>query len=584
MTQRLFMFLLTLFALCYVAVPSGAGSPNPHAQEVPVLITLSSQNRSVLMGETIAVTASATRNDRAAPGVEIWTYVNGKRWGAVGRTGSDGKVRLLLPLPNPGQVQISATVKQDSKSAFYVGDPIPTGAVSSNTLSVLVHRGTNRVTPFRDPAHRIGMDWEPWFTPLNAAWGTAEAMPLIGNYASVNRDVIRQHIMWMNATGIDFLLVDWSNNVWGAAHWSDHPPGVDQLVASTNALMETLAQMKGEGLPVPQVTLLLGLINGPPAKMSAVNEELQFVHNSYIAPLKYRDLWVTYEGKPLVTVLDTLGPDYLKGQPPIDQTEFTIRWMSTLLEHNNHAEGGFWSWMDGVIHPIATRKPGATNLAEALTITPAFFGSGGWTYPAAMGRRGGATYVEQFRYASEVRPTFLLINQWNEFAGQPIGQGTGPNHDQYVDTYNVPLSDDIEPTSLTEEGYRGGTGWGFAYQNLTRALIRLYTGQNKRSVVLAVASPEPDQKVTGTTMPVQWSAAGPTPGGFAILLDGRPLHRHLQGNQCEVSLVGAAVGRHTVTVNAEGASTLYPISPLHEDHNLRSPAPASVTVGFWYAR
>jgi hypothetical protein len=461
-------------------------------------------------------------------------------------------------------------------SAFPIGEPMPAGAVVSNTLRINVIKPDIMAPPYRDPSHRIGMDWEPWFTPLNASWATAEAVPLIGYYPSLNKDVIRQHILWMNAIGVDFLLVDWSNNIWGATHWKEHPPGVDQLIESTTALMQTLAQMRTEGFPVPQVTLLLGLINGPPAKMSAVNEELQYVQDTYIAPPQYRDLWVTYQGKPLITVLDTQGPDFLADKPPIDSSHFTIRWMSTLLEHNKHAEAGFWSWMDGVIHPIVTRVGGGD---EALTITPAFFGDGGWTYPAAMGRRGGATFVEQFRYAAEIRPTFLLINQWNEFAGQPKGEGNGPKHDQYVDTYNVELSDDIEPTSLTEEGYRGGTGWGFTYQNLTRALIRIYSGQDKKSVVLAAASPE--QTISTPTLSVEWSAAGPA-ATFTVLLDGKPIQRHLASNHCTVSLKGIADGVHAVTIAAEGCTTRYEISAVHEDHDLKTAIPARVTLRFEY--
>jgi hypothetical protein len=313
--------------------------------------------------------------------------------------------------------------------------------------------------------------------------------------------------------------------------------------------------------------------------MSAVNEELQFVQDTYIEPPQYHNLWVTYQGKPLITVLDTLGPDYLKDKPPIDASHFTIRWMSTQLEHNHHADAGFWSWMDGVIHPIVTRVDGK---AEALTITPAFFGAGGWTYPAAMGRREGATYIEQFRFATEVRPTFLLINQWNEFAGQPKGEGTGPKHDQYVDTYNVPLSDDIEPTSLTEVGYRGGTGWGFTYQNLTRALIRIYSGQDKKSVVLALAPLDYKQLESGSTLDIAWSAAGATSAGFELRLDGHVLQRHFHGDHYSLALAGVKIGSHTITVSAEGGITIYEISAVHEDHDLKTPIPVRKNVEFFY--
>ena len=280
---------------------------------------------------------------------------------------------------------------------------MPAGAHVSNTLIVTVTAPRALPAPAFDSAHRIGMDWEPWFTPLNVTWTTAEAVPLLDRLCLAQPrchppayPLAERHRRRLPADRLE------QQHLGRHPLEREHPPGVDQLIASTTALMDTLAQTPSEGLRVPQVTLL-GIVNGPPAAMSAVNEELQFVHDLYIAPPKYRDLWVPYLGKPLIVVLNTQGPAFLKDKPPIDEAQFTIRWMSTLLEHNDHAQAGFWSWMDGVLHPVVTRYKGA---AEALTITPAFFGVGGWTYPAAMGRRGGATYVEQFRFAAENMPRF----------------------------------------------------------------------------------------------------------------------------------------------------------------------------------
>lgn len=69
-------------------------------------------------------------------------------------------------------------------------------------------------------------------------------------------------------------------------------------------------------------------------------------------------------------------------------------------------------------------------------------------------------------------PQFLFVCQWNEFAGELLflllmvapfigfagtgqanGQGYGPNHDDYVDSYSAELSNDMEPTSLTACAY-----------------------------------------------------------------------------------------------------------------------------------
>jgi hypothetical protein len=101
---------------------------------------------------------------------------------------------------------------------FPVGTPLPDNWATSNAVIVHVERRTFRTAS--ETNQRIGMEWEPWFTPLNCNWETAEAVPLVGHYDSFSPDVIRQHCLWMVDAGVDFLLVDWSNNLWGKAHWS----------------------------------------------------------------------------------------------------------------------------------------------------------------------------------------------------------------------------------------------------------------------------------------------------------------------------------------------------------------------------
>ena len=84
-------------------------------------------------------------------------------------------------------------------------------------------------------------------------------------------------------------------------------------------------------------------------------------------------------------------------------------------------EKGYWSWMDGQVNPITTPYKGSS---EALTVTVAFFpASGGWFGPGAMAKRQGATWVQEMQTAVKSRPRFLLVNQWNEFAGQPEAPG-----------------------------------------------------------------------------------------------------------------------------------------------------------------
>ena len=67
----------------------------------------------------------------------------------------------------------------------------------------------------------VGMEWEPWYTPANNEWALMEAVPILGLYDSFNYLVVKQHAIWMVEAGIDFVIVDWTNNIWGDNTWSE---------------------------------------------------------------------------------------------------------------------------------------------------------------------------------------------------------------------------------------------------------------------------------------------------------------------------------------------------------------------------
>lgn len=39
-------------------------------------------------------------------------------------------------------------------------------------------------------------------------------MPCTCRYDSFNADVVKQHAIWFIESGVDFLVVDWTNNAW----------------------------------------------------------------------------------------------------------------------------------------------------------------------------------------------------------------------------------------------------------------------------------------------------------------------------------------------------------------------------------
>lgn len=456
-----------------------------------------------------------------------------------------------------------------NQSELMVGRLIGDGT-RSNVAAVRVGRWVS--TPRAKSDRLVCVQWEPWFTPQNAYWQTAQAVPVMGLYDSFDRDVLRQHILWFAALGIDFIMPDWSNHIWGKQHWDERPDGTNEIIHATGLLLEALADIREEGIEVPKVVLMPGLTNGPKAAMEAMNEQLAWVYHSWVRNPRFAGLWQDYDGKPLVVILDTAAAAP-KDTTPVDETHFTVRWMSTQLQLTKHEELGYWTWMDGSLRPVVTYRDGQP---EVVTVTPAYFAEYGWTGEKARGRRGGTTYIESFKAALETHPRVVQLHQWNEYAGQPEGQGFGPNHDRYVDSYSVELSDDLEPVSLTAPGYRGDKGgWGYYFINLTQALLELYRGKSEGDTLLATYA-----TLKGNTLEVEWSVAGKEPDSYTVAIDGKVIGENLKGAGTSIPVDDLTSGKHALTLIANGTQTHFALSKTEMDTRLEAPVPATAECVF----
>ncbi|HOX40142.1 MAG TPA: hypothetical protein PL033_19330 [Candidatus Brocadiia bacterium] len=464
-------------------------------------------------------------------------------------------------------------------SQFFTGAALPEGARTSNKIAVTVEK--RKLCAIKtDPDHLVGVQWEPWFTPKACWWQTAHAVPLMGFYRSDDPSVIRQHMIWLIESGTDYLIADWTNHIWGCEHWADRPAGSQEIVDATTAALNVLAEMRDEGHPVPKMVLYPGLNNGPATTMVAVNEELDWIYENYVKNPKYAGLFVEYLGKPLVIIHNGGGPGWIAANAkgvPVNEEHFTVRWHSSQNQMCKFHEQGYWSWMDGSFEPCVTYYKGRP---ECLTVSTAFFADGGWLRDTACGRRNGWTYIESMKAALRYRPRFIELHQFNEFAGQPEGQGYGEKHDVYVDSYSVELSDDFEPVSLTTPAYRGNGGWGFFYLNLTRALVDIYRQDTPETTVVAVSKPNMLEAEKGDLLKVVWTWAGKAPAGMDIAIDGKVVTENAPGKTATVSLSGVSNGRHVLRLTARGTKSRYRLSYTEDSLPLEKMEEAWVEVGF----
>ncbi len=432
----------------------------------------------------------------------------------------------------------------------------------------------------------IGMQYETWFTSKNATWDTAEAVPILGKYSSYDVNVVKKHAEWFQNLGINWLLIDWSNMLWMHPAWEEHTGATRQLEETTELLFETYSQLQQQGQNPPKIVLLLGLENGPPVEngVERLSGIFTWIDAHFLAIPKYKNLWLYDHGKPLITILyNPAHPceqleQVLKAHP-LHEPKWSIRWMASQLQLNHAEQCGMWSWMDGTIQQVVTTRDGKP---EEVVVTPSCFAPDGWLAPDATGRDNGAPYLESWDVAFKARPKFIQIHQWNEFAGQKEGQGFGPKHRVYVDEYNLPFSDDLEPTELHGCAYRGCGGWGYYYMNLTKAILSLYRGETPDITVMALSGPFEPQVVKTTRLPLTWKTLGESPVSYTLKLDDKTINDDLHGQTYTLDLQGVSSGTHRVTLIANGAHTYFDLNPEKQTEKSAAPLPVTSTIEFQY--
>ena len=404
-------------------------------------ITIQVNRTSVLDGQCVVVSAEA-KTAAGAPmaGLKLKALVNGKPWCASENTLPSGVAHLLLPLPEVGSNTIT----------------VRGGGVTSAPVTVQVKR--RRFKIITDPRHLIGMEYETWFGPGYAQWGHEEAVPILGHYSSLDPRVLRQQTLWFDQMGINFVELDWTNNL--TKPFPDAP--ARECIASNNVLFHLYAHMRQH----PKIVFLMGpehnyWLNHTTAYTGPwFEKQLNYVYAHYINNPKYKNIYLHYLGKPLL-LLYLNGPRFAH-PPVVRDPRFTIRYVGAWLQYTREQRYGVWSWYDQKATPTFYH-----GKAEALTVAsgyPAISSPGkglnNWLSPDAGGKNYGETYRTQWRVADQYRPHFLFLCQWNEF--------------EPPDQYSVNLSNDMEPTLMSELGSHRPSGWGFFYNNLTRREIRRY--------------------------------------------------------------------------------------------------------------
>ncbi len=280
------------------------------------------------------------------------------------------------------------------------------------------------VTPTPLNERRVGIAYTTWHQSRDwtNVWGT----PALGFYRSDDRAVIRQHATWLADAGVDFLWVDWSNNINYTYDPNKPRPDFDMIEDATFVLFDELARMRSEGKKTPNISIFAGVTGAPEAVSDGrLQRKADQIWDQFIANPVYRPLWEMDHGKPLLALYVNTPSPFPNGVPQWNDPRFTVRWMTGYITEQSNlrtddlvSRYGYWSWEDrgAQTYPVVDGHP------EAMVVTASWreqTGRGpdgkGPGYIAAGMRDNGATFRSQWARAREIGPKYAMVVSWNEW-------------------------------------------------------------------------------------------------------------------------------------------------------------------------
>ncbi len=288
-------------------------------------------------------------------------------------------------------------------------------------------------------------------TPVGSAhfWGE----PVWGYYNSCDPWVMRKQIEMLTMAGIDFIVLDTSNNVL----YED----------VTEVLFAILKEYQDAGWNVPRVVYYLGK-HDVGADVSVFGQ----VYNIFYANDTYKSLWFTPNDpeKPMIIAPDTVIAKFRASSNAQEKAfaeffDFRVTQWPTAAPVNEPVYEYGAPWIDFVLPQKSQEGWISVSIAQHVSVnmtdTNASRGRG-W-YPTTQKKgewkgkndhenwRQGLNYQAQWNTVLDMTPEqraadakFVFLTGWNEWVAEKIRTGSGTYYT--VDTFNAEYSRDIEPS------------------------------------------------------------------------------------------------------------------------------------------
>lgn len=298
-------------------------------------------------------------------------------------------------------------------------------------------------------SHKAFTDYDTFITPVGAAhfWGE----PVFGYYNSLDPWVIRKQVEMLTMAGIDFIVLDTSNNV-----LYEHV---------TSVLFRILLEYQEQGWDVPKVVYYLGKHD-----LNADKNVFSQVYNIFYANDTYKSLWFTPNNpaNPMIIAPDNVISSFHHSSNAQEKRyaelfDFRVtQWPNEETLHENGAP-----WID-FTYP-QTSQQGWISLSTAQHVTVNMSDTvnsrgRGWhptRYNAHRGYwtgennhddwRKNLNFQAQWDTVLGMTPEqkakdakYVFLTGWNEWVAEKLRAGNGKYFT--CDTYSPEYSRDIEPT------------------------------------------------------------------------------------------------------------------------------------------
>lgn len=268
-----------------------------------------------------------------------------------------------------------------------------------------------------------------WFTP--SSWShTKTDLPALGAYDSTNPAVIKQHVAWAKAAGIDAFIVSWKST-----------PSLNL------ALSELVSESRAQGLKL--VLIYEGLdVNRNPIPTATVEADLLWFENQYGSdPVfnLYGKTAVIWSGTWRFSDADVAMVRSQVGAPDKMLLLGSEKGASAYQSRASLFDGDayYWSSADPLTTPgyaaRLTQLSVAVHASHGLWLAPAAVGfdarlNGG---TSAVDRRDGATLTAAWTDAAASNPDGIALISWNEFTENSFVEPSRDTGNRYLQVLSL---------------------------------------------------------------------------------------------------------------------------------------------------